>query len=89
VTRKNPDAATLTADLAEMYHKFSFGMPEERGSGAIVEWLESTLAGFHGFRVRMPDKTMGYFEAVTTPYAPNFPKKYASILTLEPIEKGL
>ncbi len=86
LTRENPDEDTLKGDLAAMRHRFSFAMPEERGAGAIAEWLESTVAGVHGFRASRSPDTMGDLEALTTPYAPNFPKKYASHLTLEKME---
>lgn len=85
VARENPDESTLKGDLAALRHRFSFAMPEERGAGAIAEWFESAVAGLHGFRARRRPGTMGDLEALTTPYAPNFPKKYASHLTLEKI----
>jgi len=85
VRRDKPDETTLKADLAELRYRLSFIMRDERGSAAVSEWFESALAEIHNFTAKLPDGTKGDCEALSTPYMPNFVKKFVKLLNLAPL----
>lgn len=81
ITKKSP--GTLKDDLAEMRYRIAHIMPWERGSAALGEWLESTMAQVVGFTSAFPQDRMGDMEAFAIPYLPNFVPKYGQSLTLK------
>jgi hypothetical protein len=88
IKKEKPDPASLKKDLAEFRYKFAYCMPCERGSAAIGEWFEATMAALHGFKIISSEDVLLDCEAFATPYFPNFIKKYETLVQLEPIEKS-
>jgi hypothetical protein len=87
VKAEKPDGATLIKNLAEFRYKFAFCFPCHRGSAAIGEWFESTMAALHNFKVTQPQDVVLDVEAFAYPYMPFFEKKYAELVKLVSLEQ--